>query len=110
VVPAGVALEDVAHGTVVDVVGAVTARQKPATAKGVVFLLLEDESGAINVIVGPGLYTAQRTTIRGEPILRVRGRIERHGKVVNLVAQQVHRLPKELRGRSPRRLRGKAWG
>jgi error-prone DNA polymerase len=110
VVPAGQALEDVPHGRMVDVVGAVTARQKPATAKGVVFLLLEDESGAINVIVGPELYKAERTTIRGEPILRIRGRIERHDRVVNLVAREVHRLPKDLRGRAPRRMRGKAWG
>ncbi len=110
VVPAGVALEEIPHGRTIDVVGAVTARQKPATAKGVVFLLLEDEAGAINVIVGPELYKAERTTIRGEPILRIRGRIERHDRVVNLVAREVHRLPKELRGRAPRRLRSKSWG
>jgi error-prone DNA polymerase len=110
VVAAAVALQDVANGKVVDVVGAVTARQKPPTAKGVVFLLLEDESGAINVIVGPELYRAERTTIRGEPILRVRGRIERHGRVVNLVAREVHRLPAKLRDRAPGRLRGKSWG
>ncbi len=106
---AGAALQDLPHGRIVDVVGAVTARQKPATAKGVVFLLLEDETGAINVIVGPELYKAERTTIRGEPILRIRGRIERHDRVVNLVAREVHRLPRELRGRSPRRLRSKSW-
>ncbi|MCB0879586.1 MAG: error-prone DNA polymerase, partial [Thermoleophilia bacterium] len=110
VVPAGTALEEIPHGRTIDVVGAVTARQKPATAKGVVFLLLEDESGAINVIVGPELYKAERTTIRGEPILRIRGRIERHDRVVNLVAREVHRLPKDLRGRSPRRMRSKSWG
>ncbi|MCW2922703.1 MAG: polymerase alpha subunit, partial [Thermoleophilia bacterium] len=66
------ALEDVPHGRTIDVVGAVTARQKPGTAKGVVFLLLEDETGAINVIVGPELYKAERTTVRGEPIVRIR--------------------------------------
>jgi error-prone DNA polymerase len=110
VVTAQAALEDVPHGRIVEVVGAVTARQKPGTAKGVVFLLLEDGTGAINVIVGPELYKAERTTIRGEPILRVRGRIERHDRVVNLVAREVHRLPRELRGRSPRRMRGKRWG
>jgi error-prone DNA polymerase len=109
VVTAGAALEDIPHGRTIDVVGAITARQKPATAKGVVFLLLEDESGALNVIVPPDLYKAERTTIRGEPILRIRGRIERHDKVVNLVAREVHRLPKDLRGRSPRRMRSKSW-
>ncbi|MCW2926509.1 MAG: polymerase alpha subunit, partial [Thermoleophilia bacterium] len=104
------ALEEVPHGTVIDLVGAVTARQKPGTAKGVVFLLMEDETGSINVIVGPELYKAERTVIRGEPILRVRGRIERHDRVVNLVAQEAHRLPRDLRGRSPRKMRSKSWG
>ena len=75
-----------------------------------VFLLLEDETGSINVIVPPELYKSERTTIRGEPMLRVRGRLERHDRVVNLVALEVHRLPPELRGRSPKRLRSKSWG
>jgi error-prone DNA polymerase len=110
VVTADAALEEVPHGRTIDVVGAVTARQKPATAKGVVFLLLEDETGSINVIVPPELYKAERTTIRGEPMLRVRGRLERHDRVVNLVALEVHRLPPELRGRSPKRMRSKSWG
>jgi error-prone DNA polymerase len=110
VVPIREAVRDVRHGRVVDVVGAVTTRQKPQTAKGVVFLLLEDETDVINVVVNPALYKAERVAIRNEPILRVRGRIERHGKVVNLVAREVHRLPADLRGRAPRRMRGKAWG
>lgn len=104
------ALEEARHGEQIDVVGAVTARQKPGTARGVVFLLLEDGTGAVNVIVGPELYKAERITIRGEPIMRVRGRIERHGRVVNLVAREVHRLPKELRGRSPGRMHSRSWG
>jgi error-prone DNA polymerase len=108
--PAREVLETIGHGCEVELVGAVTARQKPATAKGVVFLLLEDETGAVNVIVGPELYRSSRTTIRGEPILRIRGRLERHDRVVNLVAREVHKLPRELRTRAPRRMRGKAWG
>ncbi|MCW2923683.1 MAG: polymerase alpha subunit, partial [Thermoleophilia bacterium] len=80
------------------------------TAKGVVFLLLEDETGAINVIVGPELYKAERTTVRGEPIVRIRGRLERHDRVVNLIAREVHRLPRDLRGRAPGRMRSKSWG
>ena len=110
VVACGAAFDDVLHGRMIDVVGAVTARQKPQTAKGVVFLLLEDETGSINVIVSPELYKAARTAIRGESILRVRGRLERHERVVNLVAREVHRLPKELRTRSPSRMRSKSWG
>lgn len=102
-------LEQARNGELVEIVGSITARQKPPTAKGVVFVLLEDETGAINVIVGPELYKAQRITIRSEPILRIRGRIERHGRVVNLVAREVERLPQQLRARAPRHMRGKAW-
>ncbi|MCW2956781.1 MAG: dnaE [Thermoleophilia bacterium] len=110
VVTAQFALDDARHRSEIEVVGAVTARQKPPTAKGVMFLLLEDETQSINVIVSPELYKAERTTIRGEPILRVRGRLERHDRVVNLIATEVHRLPADLRGRTPTRLQAKSYG
>ena len=94
-------------GSRVEVVGAVIARQKPPTAKGVVFLLLEDESGTANVIIGRDLYRQQRIVVRGEPVLRIAGRIERTGAVWNIIAQSIHQLPRELRERSPQRLRVK---
>ena len=59
----------------------VVARQRPATAGGIVFLLLEDETGPINVIVRPGLYESHRAVVRADPLLVVRGRLERRERV-----------------------------
>lgn len=95
------------HRQVVELVGAVVARQQPRTARGVVFLLLEDETGSANVIVSPELYKAERISVRAEPILRVTARVERHDDVINFVALEIHRLPRELRPRAPKRVRGK---
>jgi error-prone DNA polymerase len=70
-------LEDTAHGSRVAVAGLVVARQRPATASGVVFLLLEDEHGQMNLIVPPPVYDRYRALVRGEPLLLARGRFER---------------------------------
>jgi error-prone DNA polymerase len=70
-------LEEAAHGSGVAVAGLVVARQRPATASGVVFLLLEDEHGQMNLIVPPPVYDRYRPLVRGEPLLLARGRFER---------------------------------
>jgi error-prone DNA polymerase len=57
--------------------GQVVARQRPGTAKGVVFLLIEDEVGTVNLVVPPPLYERRRLTIRTEPLILVEGRLER---------------------------------
>ena len=57
--------------------GLVVARQRPATANGVVFMLLEDEHGQVNLIVPPPVYERYRAIVRGEPLLLARGRFER---------------------------------
>ena len=61
------------HGRRVRVAGAVITRQRPGTAKGFVFLTLEDETGIANVIVTPDLFAASRATVTGEPYLIVEG-------------------------------------
>ena len=61
------------HGRRVRVAGAVITRQRPGTAKGFVFLTLEDETGIANIIVRPDLFSEQRATIVGEPYLLVEG-------------------------------------
>ena len=66
-----------AHGSPVTVAGLVVARQRPATANGVVFMLLEDEHGQMNLIVPPPVYDRYRAAVRGEPLLLARGRFER---------------------------------
>ena len=73
-------------GARVRTAGLVVCRQRPGTAKGFVFLLLEDETGVINVVVRPNLYEAQRSTIRGEPYLCIEGTLQIHSGTLNLLA------------------------
>jgi error-prone DNA polymerase len=82
--------------SVVEVAGVVTHRQQPATAKGTVFLNLEDETGLVNVICTRGIWKRFRLVARGAPALRVRGVLERHQGVTNLVAGRITRLPIRL--------------
>jgi error-prone DNA polymerase len=73
----------------------VIARQRPGTAKGVTFVLLEDERGTLNVIVPPPLYERRRQVIRCEPLVLVEGRLERHpagGGGINVLAADVRAL------------------
>src|SRR6202163_1355532 len=60
-------------GTRVRTAGLVVCRQRPGTAKGFVFLLLEDETGLVNVVIRPDLHEAQRSTMRGDPYLCIEG-------------------------------------
>jgi len=76
-------------GTRVRTAGLVVCRQRPGTAKGFVFLLLEDETGLVNVVVRPDLYTAQRSTIRGEPYLCIEGTVQLHSGSLNIIASTV---------------------
>ncbi|HEV2774289.1 MAG TPA: OB-fold nucleic acid binding domain-containing protein, partial [Solirubrobacteraceae bacterium] len=89
------ALARLAHGTDVRVGGLVVARQRPGTAKGITFLLLEDEFGTVNVIVSPQIYERERLAVRTEPLVVIDGRLERHasaGGAINIVARAVTRL------------------
>ncbi len=84
------------HGAHVLAGGLVIARQRPGTAKGITFLLLEDEHGTLNVIVPARLYEANRATVRTQPLVLVEGRLERHaagGGAVNLLAESIATLP-----------------
>jgi error-prone DNA polymerase len=74
--------------------GLVTHRQRPATARGVTFVNLEDESGMLNVTCSEGLWARYRTVALGSAALLVRGRLERSPEgVLNLVADRLQRLP-----------------
>jgi error-prone DNA polymerase len=86
-------LADVVHGARVAVAGVVTHRQRPATAQGVVFINLEDETGLINVVCARGVWVRYRRVARADPTLRIDGRLERVEGVVNIVAERISRLP-----------------
>ena len=67
-------------------------RQRPGTAKGVTFLLLEDEHGLVNVIVYPQLYQDYALLVRAEPFLLVEGTMQRSDRNINIIATRFHRL------------------
>ena len=80
---------DLPNHSTVTVAGIVVARQRPSTANGYVFVLMEDESGPINVIVKPKIYERCRMTVRMEPFLVVRGRLQKDGLTTNVIAYEV---------------------
>ena len=79
-------------GRRVRVAGAVITRQRPGTAKGFVFLTLEDETGIANIIVRPDLYSAERAVIVGEPYLLVEGTLQIQEGVTSVKAERLHGL------------------
>jgi error-prone DNA polymerase len=87
--PAGVAtsadLPETPDGSHISVAGMAVARQRPSTANGIVFMLLEDEYGQSNLIVPPHVYERYRAIVRGEPLILARGKLERKGKNINLL-------------------------
>jgi error-prone DNA polymerase len=97
VVPAGRLSGAETDGRVL-VGGVVTHRQRPESAKGTVFLNLEDETGMVNVICSPGAWERWRPVARGAQALLVRGRLERVDGVVSVVAEKI--VPLDL-GRAP---------
>jgi error-prone DNA polymerase len=89
------ALEVLGHGTRVKVAGMTVARQRPGTASGVVFVLLEDEFGTINLIIPPKVYERFRLVVRTEPLLLVEGKLERFAKgggIINVLVDEVSQV------------------
>jgi error-prone DNA polymerase len=96
------------HGRRVTVGGLVVARQRPATAKGVVFLLIEDEHGTVNVIVPPPVYERDRHAARAEPLVLCEGILEKPpegGGQINLVLERISGLHRPERDGDVRELR-----
>jgi error-prone DNA polymerase len=88
-------LERLEHGQRVRIGGLVVARQRPGTASGVVFILLEDEFGTINLIVPPPVYERYRLIVRTEPLMLVEGKLERFaaaGGAINVLVDRVGQI------------------
>ena len=85
----------------VDIAGLVLVRQKPGTAKGVLFATLEDETGPANIIIWPKIFERFRRETLAAKFMWVRGRLQREGGVIHVIADRItnlnHRLP-ELSG------------
>jgi error-prone DNA polymerase len=87
------------------------ARQRPATAHGMTFMLLEDEFGTLNLVLTPPVFDRCRTAIRAEPLVMADGRVESRDGTINVVVDRIWRLDRpdlpqaEIRHIEPRR----AW-
>ena len=87
-----VELLDRPHGSRVAIAGMVVARQRPSTANGVVFMLLEDEHAQVNLILPPQVYERFRGVVRGDPLLLARGRYERVDRNRNILVNEIESL------------------
>ncbi|HYY63492.1 MAG TPA: hypothetical protein VE688_02690, partial [Gaiellaceae bacterium] len=85
-------LGDRPNGSRIAVAGLAVARQRPATANGVVFMLLEDEFGQVNLIVPPPVYQRFRPLVRAEPLVLARGKFERFGRNENVLVNEFESL------------------
>jgi error-prone DNA polymerase len=93
VVTAEEALTRGRDGQIVAVAGLVICRQRPGTAKGFVFLTLEDETGLINVVVTPDRFEQHARLISTSPLLLIRGILQVEDRVVNVRARRFRALP-----------------
>lgn len=82
-------LSDPPDGARVTVAGLVILRQRPGTAKGVIFLTLEDETGVVNIVVWRALYERFRRAVIAGRMLRVTGRIQRAHNVTHIISEQI---------------------
>jgi error-prone DNA polymerase len=87
-----VQLGELPNGRRVTTAGMTVARQRPSTANGVVFMLLEDEHGTFNLVVPPPVYERYRAVVRGEPLVLVHGRLERVGRNQNVIVERLETL------------------
>jgi len=90
-----------AEGKRVRVAGIVLVRQRPATASGMIFLTIEDETGSTNVVVRPAVWQAADPAVRRAAVMLVDGRIQRRGDVVHLLATRLDRCPPRPEGAAP---------
>lgn len=79
-------------GTVMKVAGCVITRQRPGTAKGFVFLSLEDEAGIVNIIVRPDLFDRKRKVCTTSPYLLIKGVLQSTSGVISLKAGDIEEL------------------
>ncbi len=83
-------------GSWVEAAGLVLVRQQPGTASGVIFSTLEDETGIANIIIWPKTFAQNRKVVLGSRAMAVRGRLQREGLVVHIVAHSFHDLTPRL--------------
>ena len=82
-------LDRPSSGTIVCVAGLVILRQRPGTAKGVIFLTLEDETGTVNIVIWRTLYEKFRHAIISGRLLKIKGRVQSENSVIHVIAEHV---------------------
>ena len=82
-------LRDTPENGRVTVLGAVITRQRPATASGVVFITLEDETASSNIIVWKNTFSKYRTEVMQARLLKVTGRVQREGRVIHVISEKI---------------------
>jgi len=90
-------LMDLKDGAHAEVAGLILVRQRPGSAKGVVFVTLEDETGIANAVLWADRFEANRRTIMSATMLAIRGRVQKEGIVIHLVAERITDLTPMLR-------------
>ncbi len=80
--------------------GLVLVRQKPGSAKGVMLITIEDETGPANIVVWPSLFEKRRRVVLGSTMMAIQGKVQREGDVVHLIARQLEDLSGDLAGLS----------
>ncbi len=90
-------LKRIKEGTLIDVAGIILVRQRPGSAKGVLFITIEDETGVANGILWPDRFEAQRRTVMSSAMVSIRGRVQKEGIVIHVVADHITDLTWMLR-------------
>lgn len=80
------------HGREVKVAGLVIVRQRPATAKGVIFFTLEDETGLMNIVIWPSFAESHRQEVLLSPVVAIKGRLEQKDGIHHIIANDIHDL------------------
>ena len=93
-------LSQARHGSIIQIAGNVICRQRPGTAKGFVFISLEDETGVANAIVTPDLFERLRLLITEEPFLVIEGEVQNTDNVVLVKARNIRPLARAQFGGS----------
>ncbi|MEO8714711.1 MAG: OB-fold nucleic acid binding domain-containing protein, partial [Acetobacteraceae bacterium] len=91
-------LDTIRDGSAVSVAGIVLVRQKPGSAKGVMFITVEDETGVANLVIWPNVFARQRRVILGASMIACHGRVQREGMVIHVITDRLDDLSALLRG------------
>ena len=83
-------------GRWIETAGLVLVRQRPGSAKGVMFITLEDETGIANLVVWPKVFEAHRRIVLGAGMIGIAGRVQRSGEIVHLVVHRITDLSADL--------------